>query len=488
MGVLLAIPGVLLAAILGGSALVGRVYWKLTHSVPRNLLGICRGLSTENGKEGFTDWLSGAIDNLAGIGGSQGPLTFGQLWGGTSVDPETDATQRNIDLRMITTCISRSRPYELPWDSRNFFYDPTEWRTLFPAYVMEALEAQPADPPAASLSIEDRKPTTRWEWETFIATRHNPPLRRLPGPRELPVIVATRMSLSFPLLISAIPLWSINYRSERTTRSLDHWTKSGIDAASDEQPDFEMLWFTDGGMCSNFPVHMFDSPLPVRPTFAINLGKFSDGQTPRDDQRENVEIAKTNSEGLLPSYRKIEAAGFKAVSGFAGAALDTIRNWQDNAYLDAPGHRDRIVRVLQTKDEGGLNLFMESPTITELAERGKAAASELVGQFNQNRYKTEEVPTRTGWENHLWIRYRALMASLPDFVSGYARGKAVLDAHIDPSDTPSYSMTAAERNVAADVSTAIEQAATAVKDAKPAVSKLTKSPARAGVLRRRPRM
>ena len=32
--------------------------------------------------------------------------------------------------------------------------------------------------------------------------------------------------------------------------------------------------FSDGGISSNFPVQIFDSPLPARPTFAINLAGF----------------------------------------------------------------------------------------------------------------------------------------------------------------------------------------------------------------------
>ena len=41
---------------------------------------------------------------------------------------------------------------------------------------------------------------------------------------------------------------------------------------------FVKEWFTDGGFCSNFPVHLFDAALATRPTFAINLGRFSTGR------------------------------------------------------------------------------------------------------------------------------------------------------------------------------------------------------------------
>lgn len=489
-GVLVALLGAMVAVIVGAAALIGRAYWKLAHAVPANLLGICRGLSTGQGDgPGFTDWLSDTIDDLAGLEGQTRPLTFGDLWG-DDVDTESRPGTRKVDLRMVTTCISRSRPYEMPWASREFFYDPAVWRTLFPAYVMDALEASLAPEPEpepeqdADIDAEDRPVRGFSAWADHAAEQRG--LRRLPGPRDLPVIVATRMSLSFPLLISAVPLWSIDLRSPQTRESLRALESRDLAAAAHVPPDFEQLWFTDGGLCSNFPVHMFDSPLPSRPTFAINLGRFSDEQVPAEEQSKNIEIARSNRDGLLPSYRRIEQHGFKAVTGFAGAALDTIRSWQDNSYLDAPGHRDRIVRVLQTKAEGGLNLYMESETITGLAARGEAGAEALIDQFTQHHYKTEKSPTRDGWENHRWIRFRALMAALPDFLAGYSRGRAVFG--IDPADPPSYRMNAGERQLAAELSEALDDAVTAAEARPDDVTGLKKSPARSGTLRRTPRM
>ncbi|KAG1385865.1 hypothetical protein G6F59_017159 [Rhizopus arrhizus] len=34
---------------------------------------------------------------------------------------------------------------------------------------------------------------------------------------------------------------------------------------------FRICWFSDGGISSNFPIHLFDAALPRWPTFAINL-------------------------------------------------------------------------------------------------------------------------------------------------------------------------------------------------------------------------
>src|SRR4030095_10566607 len=77
-------------------------------------------------------------------------------------------------------------------------------------------------------------------------------LHPLPYGRDMPVILAVRMSLSFPGLLSAVPLHRIDF--------------------SDSGQPIVKHWFSDGGITSNFPLHFFDNPIPRRPTFAINLG------------------------------------------------------------------------------------------------------------------------------------------------------------------------------------------------------------------------
>lgn len=89
----------------------------------------------------------------------------------------------------------------------------------------------------AAAEFDTRLGRARAEWDG---------LHPWPAPADLPVLVATRMSLSFPALIAAVPL-----------------------AAA---------WFTDGGLCANLPVHFFDTALPRRPTFALNLGPFPPGK------------------------------------------------------------------------------------------------------------------------------------------------------------------------------------------------------------------
>lgn len=473
-GVGLGLCGLVLAVVGFAAAAAVRLARQLSVDVPRNLFGICRGLGSREAPA-LTDWLADRIDDVAGLAATERPLRFGQLWTGTTTPRLVPrGPDRVIDLRMISTCLSQGRPYELPWDAAGFFFDPQVWATLFPAPVMQAL----LEAPKSSQGKD-------WAWEDDVAAAHSPALVRLPAPEHLPVIVATRMTLSFPLLISAVPLWTIDRRASRARTT-------ALRAAGQESPDrglvFVRVWFTDGGMCSNFPIHLFDSALPTRPTFAINLGSFSEGEQPSPDPFGNIDFATSNSEGILPSIRPVPASGFAALFGFAAAAFDTARSWADETQLSLPGFRDRIVRVKQTRAEGGMNLFMDAATIDLLAERGRAAARAMIDQFNQPRYPVR-APTATGWENHQWVRYRALLACLPEWLESYARGRAVQAFGPEP---PSYPMTRPVKRLADELAASMDASAAVVlpgEDAEAhakALGGLTKEPAPAGVIRRTP--
>ncbi len=175
--------------------------------------------------------------------------------------------------------------------------------------------------------------------------------------------------------------------------------------------------------------------------------------------------------------------GFGALVGFGSAAVNTARNWQDGSHLDYPGFRDRIVRVLQTKQEGGLNLYMPTDTINCLADRGRVAGEVMVEQFTQPRYRGDA----TGWDNHRWVRYRALLSVLPEWVASYARGRDVLD--IDPNAPPSYSMSVRGRNLAAKISDDLNRLVTTLREADPeAIEDLEEEPNPMGAIRRIPQI
>jgi hypothetical protein len=430
-----ALFGALLGALVLSILIVRAVVSDFTIAVPANSFGICTGIS-EGSTPGLTDWLADSLDHCAGRARTGAPLTFGHLWQGQAptADPaalppearrrfsataETDPSHRELDLRMITTCLSHGKPYELPFEGGNFFFDIDEWKTLFPERVIDALlDAPPA------------RPTGGRDRDLHDLAARDKGMRRLPIASDLPVIVAVRMSLSFPLLISAVPLYEVDF------------------AASRGKPvSFRKLWFTDGGLVNNFPLHLFDEALPSRRTFAINLDRFGEGRRRHDDEAENVEVSKNNTP-RLPEYTAIKTHGLGAVTGFAERALSTARSWQDNSFLNVPGYRDRIAKVFQTPDEGGLNLFMNTRSVERLSRRGGAAADALINQFENPHYSHG----RSGWDNHRWIRYRALIAAMKPFADSYALGREALDL---AGDYPSYPVTSEEAGLMSNVDTAL---------------------------------
>ena len=400
-------------------------------ALPANFFGICRGVGTAE-QPGFTDWLATRIDLCAGLAPGSPPLTFGDLWG------EREDDERQIDLRMVTTCLTMGRPFDLPMEARAFFYDPAVWRTLFPSYVVEALEAAtPAPPAAGPISLDS-------DWEDWVAAAPRPSAApaagggTAPGGRGHPAVTAaspcsSRRCRCGPSTAATPPTGWRSRRSGRRRRDQTTPPSSGL--------PFVPVWFSDGGLCSNFPVHLFDAPLSTRPTFAINLGPFPEDQVPDPDQSLNIDYARSNSEGLTPTHATLPMTGLGALTTFAKLAGRTARDWQDSSHIAFPGYRDRIVQVFQTGHEGGLDLNMDTTTIGVLSERGGAAARALVEQFAGAHYKP---PSATGWDNHRWARYRALMSVLPAWLTAYADGKGALA--IDPARPPSYEMTVRGRS------------------------------------------
>ncbi|WP_187265011.1 patatin-like phospholipase family protein [Homoserinibacter sp. GY 40078] len=466
VGLFLGVLGWLVAS----GALVMRV---LTGALPENGFGICTGLGTDS-SPAFTDWLSSRIDHVAGLEPGVAPLTFGQLRSGPAGGSAN--AWAPIDLRMVTTCLTRARPYEMPWEANTFSYDPDEWARIFPAYVMRAL----ADHVPVGATEE-----ARWIDRFGASGRAGRRLLRLPAQEDLPVIVATRLSLSYPLLISAVPLWAVDYRSTATRAAIDALRVGDEGAADAAGIAFERLWFTDGGLCNNFPLQFFDRALPTRPTFAIDLG---DARKHPGIDDELYRYARDNREGMEPPHVPIPENGFGALASFARAIFTTPQGWADNAHLDVPGYRDRVIKILQTPEEGGLNLHMKGETIAALADRSENAARALMEQFARPRYRVGRTQSPTGWDNHRWVRFRALLAVLPDFLDGFRTGREALD--IDPANPPSYSFETAQQLVGGmAIADGMRDAASA-RSAVPeeVIRELKRTPPRAGVLRRSPQL
>jgi predicted acylesterase/phospholipase RssA len=344
------------------------LYRKLTTAVPRNGFGICSGfVSPSAGSKkplSLTPWLSRLLNRLAGMAEQGPPLTFGHLW-----QQNQPAAERKINLQMLTTNLTHGRPYRLPFAENFFYFDPTEFRQFFPEEVVQWMETHPR--------------------ETDNPDKYNP-LRPLPAAKDLPVVVATRLSLSFPVLLSAIPLYAMDYGRKNP----------------DQHPP-DKCWFSDGGICSNFPVHFFDSALPRWPTFAINLRPF------HPDYNTPVWMPDRNVGGITEWWTRFDqGSGSQRLAGFAGAILNAMQNWNDNSQTHLPGYRDRVAHVsLDDTKEGGLNLNMPPDVISALSDRGRQA-----GQMLAERFTSPPSRLDLSWDNHRWVRYRSLMQLLEEML------------------------------------------------------------------------
>ena len=180
----------------------------------------------------------------------------------------------------------------------------------------------------------------------------------LPKPEDLPVIVAVRMNLSFPALLSSIPLYAIDY-----TVSESHVARHR---------------FSDGGITSNFPIHFFDAAVPGRPTFGINLVEVPEVYP---DQERNVLLPTANEDDMQAA-----TAAISSVPEFTKALLNTLQNWADSMQTRVPGYRGRIVAVNHTKNEGGMNLTWDPPSSAPLLPAASMPERQRKGSNSDDRW------------------------------------------------------------------------------------------------------
>lgn len=402
--------GVLMAAVGGLIAIAGSIAYRFVTRVPANGFGLCNGMpdpgSTEKlTVEPLTSWLTTYLNEVAGLDKDDRPLIFGDLWNPHSNENQGDT--REVNLEMMTTNLTHGRPYRLPFHYKDevrenslFYFRKDEFDRLFPESVVSWMINNPRP-------IEEKNPKLIAKRESERQARKNAGFYPLPAPENLPVVVATRMSLSFPVLLSAIPLHSIDYTLKN--------------AAGETKAELERCWFTDGGLCSNFPLHFFDAPLPRRPTFSIDL-TAKPNDTPDVDL--NPEMDRTNGKSLMDRWNrfdlKISADPAKAprekgdlgkLFGFAGTLISTMQNWNDATTGLLPGYRDRIVRIPLKSTHGGLNLDMPTDVVSFLSEQGGKSAEELMKHFD-----VPSVDPLMNWENHRWIRIRSMLAAFEKMV------------------------------------------------------------------------
>ena len=399
-----ALPGLIVLAAVFGTApldLIGvavasvmAVVGALTGGAVAAALSLCRKLPAQefglvnghrasgdaNDSPALTDWLYAYLQDIAGKDATA-PLTFGDL---DHVVFDEHAGVRGINLTMMTTALSMGRPFSLPFDTEQFYFEPGEFARFFPQEVVDWMIANPGERLAENEERDD----------AMAAFGYLP----LPARDTLPVVVAARMSLSFPLLLSGIPLYRYAW----------------------ETGDIRKVLFSDGGICSNFPVHLFDAVLPGWPTFGINLRE----DLPPGASASARAYLPARGKALPPEDYAIADDGFAAMFSFASTIVRTMQNWRDNLQRAAPGYRDRVVTIRHTKEEGGLNLDMAPADIAAMAASGDLAARRLIEAF-----ATPPDFEHDHFTYHRWVRVRSLLGVSQQVLREIHEGVTVLDNH-----------------------------------------------------------
>jgi predicted acylesterase/phospholipase RssA len=371
--------------------------------LPSHHFGFCFGYTKrDSDKEpiSLVEWLNDKLNSYAGLTGR--PLTFGDLKHAVS-----EENPDGITLKMISTCLTLGRPFTLPFETHKFYFSSEEMRHYFPKEVVQWMEDHPA-------------PLTEDEESHRVRSIDSRGLNRLPAEDDLPVIVAVRLSLSFPVLFCAVPLYAVDFslREKKDDQPPPAQCVAGLALAPNQPYTPEQVWFADGGITSNFPFHLFDAPIPRWPTFGLDLDDLRCDMT---ESSPRTWIPKSNGGGIAPTWTRLSTKpSFVGILPFATSMIDAARNWMDNLQAAVPGYRDRIVHVYLSKREGGLNLNMPSDVLTALSTYGEQAAQHLIDHFVHGTDGGD--PTPMTWDNHRWIRYRSTIALLQKFLDDYAQG------------------------------------------------------------------
>jgi hypothetical protein len=419
--------GIVFGAIAALVFIAARLIYEVITALDRNNFGWCHGYSRKwdaklascpdvtklEAKDvpPLFNWLEAFIAQTSGKP-STDPLTFGDLW--RAKDPawhHHSTGECGIDFRMVTTCLTLGRPFALPFDPHDqisLFADPAtdidDDGNLRPSVYFRE------DDLAEYFSDSIVKHMVRFGKETECKT--NGIYYRFPAADKVPIILATRFSMSFPVLFCAFPLY-----------------------ARDAQGHMQRIWFSDGGLTSNFPIHFFDSPLPQWPTFAIDLlgGAPSSGGEDRDRLRarlrteprlvnyadDKVFMESEAPPGTVNPWDKLDRGNARGnMLAFASSILDAARTWQDVTLSGLPGNKSRIVAIRLSDEEGGLNLNMPPATIEKMSCLGRKAGGKLVDVFATG------APDPPGWKAHRWIRYRATMGAITRWLDGFDSGYA----------------------------------------------------------------
>jgi hypothetical protein len=324
-----------------------------------------------SGKE-LTQWLHEQTQDCAGLPHEK-PLTFADLAG----DDEDSA----IALQLVTTDLSGSRPVDLPLPDDDadtvYYFKDGELDALLPDQILKAIRKQP-------VQFVDGG-------DVYF---------RMPG-GEMPIVLAARLSLSFPILLATVPLYSKGEDGREVRHTM-----------------------SDGGISSNFPIHFFDNLLPRWPTFGLDLQPYPDPEQPGPKPPDVL---------FGPEPRPPVFTAVSSVFSFARQILNAALDWRDTMQAELPGFRDRVCEIRLTKQEGGLNLDMPEEVVEALETRGRQAGDKIVSEFR--------------WDCHLFARYLTFMQVMQDGLTPAQRAWNVFGAavpakppvcpgypHVDPPD------------------------------------------------------
>jgi len=371
----------------------------MTPQRQRNLLDVMATVPRPTVEKSLVPWLNDCLTALAGLPQDQ-VLRFGHLWSGwdyhirrlspSTVDSDMwqqmsrEVDHRLINLELMTTDLTRQRPFRFPMEAT----EPDDPEQLW-VCVDELREAESQifpDTILDALSSTERR--TVKDQHGIERTLH-----KLPQPWDLPVIFAVRISMSLPVLFKAVPM----YRIPESSRIQDDF---GHDIYDHGQPltlispldSAQELWFSDGGITSNFPVHFFDNALPRWPTVSLNLGTH-----PVDAPHQDVWLPE-DWENLKIPVKTLGSSGL----GFGKAIFNTAMSWRDSLQSALPGYRNRIAQVRTSPGEGGSNLFMPREIIASLALRGALAGARLRTRFSNDKQ----------WDRFRWLRLRTALSNL----------------------------------------------------------------------------
>jgi predicted acylesterase/phospholipase RssA len=404
--------------------------------------GMCTGMRADGDKnKSLVEWLHEGIQKSAQLPLHK-PLTFGELWRapGGPKDESGASLEKSIDLRMITTCLSQGRIYELPQKHSDtpIMFRLSELKDFFPESVIDHLRSS-----SSALDVYKNEFIARRFFERSLAEAKYQPgivdklaecqkklqkifdelekpdskdIRVLPA-AALPIVVAARMSMSCPILFQAVPFLGLN---------LDKNT---------EDMEIVRLWFSDGGIGSNFPIHIFDQAIPKWPTLGLKLLDVAPRNSirPRKSSKPRpiltylpfFHYAGSEDNLVFPNDdQAFSFAGKRQTLGtfiqFVFSIYASAKDGNDQSYLRMPDIRNRVVRVyMNNRSKNALNLKISPDVIKWLGgtvgvQGGRNAADAYLADLQDDKYRS----VVNLWQDHRWVRMRMLIDGLRQYLSG----------------------------------------------------------------------